>query len=170
MQLTQYIRSIEDFPQQGVSYKDITPLLMNPDACSFAVSELIKNLGEKTIDKVVGIDSRGFLFGMLLAQRLGVGFVPIRKSGKLPYKTHSQTYALEYGTDTIQIHQDAIQQGDRILIHDDLLATGGTAEAACELVKKMNGDIVEINFLIELDFLEGRKHLPKNKVNALIHY
>lgn len=170
MQLTDYIRSIKDFPKEGILYKDITPLLMDSKACSYVVSELIKNLDGKPVDKVVGIESRGFLFGMLLAQALNVGFVPIRKPGKLPAQIISQSYDLEYGSDTIEIHEDAIQKNDRVLIHDDLLATGGTAAAACQLVEKMGGDIVQVNFIIELDILEGRKLLPKDKINALIHY
>ncbi|MBZ9779841.1 adenine phosphoribosyltransferase [Psychroflexus sp. CAK8W] len=170
MQLTDYIRTIEDFPKKGISYKDITPLLMDPKASAFAVSELIKGLEDKTVDKVIGIESRGFLFGMLLAKALGVGFIPIRKPGKLPSVTISQSYDLEYGSDTIEIHEDSIQKGDRILLHDDLLATGGTASAACKLIEKLGGELVHINFVIELDFLEGRKLLPKAKVNSLLHY
>lgn len=170
MQLKDYIRTIEDFPKPGISYRDITPLLMNPEACSFAVSEMIKTLKDQEIDKVVGIESRGFLFGMLLAKALKVGFVPIRKPGKLPAKTLSQSYDLEYGSDTIEIHQDAIQKGERILLHDDLLATGGTAAAACQLIDKLEGDIVQVNFIIELDALKGRQLLPNKKVKSLIHY
>ncbi|GAA0756123.1 adenine phosphoribosyltransferase [Psychroflexus lacisalsi] len=170
MQLTNYIRTIEDFPMGGISYKDITPLLMDPKASDFAVSELIKGLEGKPIDKVIGIESRGFLFGMLLAKELGVGFIPIRKPGKLPSETISQSYDLEYGSDTIEIHEDSIQKGERILLHDDLLATGGTASAACKLIEKLGGELVHINFIIELDFLEGRKLLPKAKVNSLLHY
>lgn len=170
MQLKDYIRNIEDFPKEGISYKDITPLLMDAKACTFAVSELIKGLEGSPIHKVVGIESRGFLFGMLLAKALGVGFVPIRKPGKLPAKTISQSYDLEYGSDTIEIHEDAIQKRDRILLHDDLLATGGTAAAACQLIEKLGGEIVQANFIVELDFLGGRKLLPKDKVKSLIHY
>ncbi|MBZ9627429.1 adenine phosphoribosyltransferase [Psychroflexus sp. CAK57W] len=170
MQLTDYIRTIPDFPKQGISYKDITPLLLNPEACEFAVSEFIKGLDNKPVDKVVGIESRGFLFGMLLAKALGVGFIPIRKPKKLPGKTISQSYDLEYGSDTIEIHEDDVQKGDRILLHDDLLATGGTAAAACQLIDKLGGEITQVNFIIELDVLEGRKHLPKDKVNSLLHY
>lgn len=170
MQLTDYIRTIEDFPKKGISYKDITPLLMDTKASAYAVSELVKNLNSQKVDKVVGIESRGFLFGMLLAKELGVGFIPIRKPGKLPSKILSQSYDLEYGSDTIEIHEDAIEPGDRIVIHDDLLATGGTASAACQLIEKLKGEIVQVNFIIELDFLNGRSHLPKDKVNSLIHY
>jgi len=170
MQLEDYIRTIEDFPKPGISYKDITPLLLDHKASTHAVSKLIDGLDGMTVDKVVGIESRGFMFGMLLAKALGVGFIPIRKPGKLPSETFSQSYDLEYGSDTIEIHKDAIQKGDRILIHDDLLATGGTAAAACQLINRLEGEIVQLNFIIELDFLKGRDLLPKNKVKALIRY
>ncbi len=170
MQLTDYIRTVEDFPKQGISYKDITPLLLDSKACKHAVSEIIKGLNGERITKVVGIESRGFLFGMLLANALDVGFVPIRKQGKLPAETHSQSYELEYGSDTIEIHKDAIHQGDRILLHDDLLATGGTAAAAYQLIKELKGEIVQVNFIVELDSLNGRRLLPKAKINSLIHY
>ncbi|PKG41494.1 adenine phosphoribosyltransferase [Psychroflexus sp. MES1-P1E] len=170
MELKNYIRTIEDFPKEGISYKDITPLLLDPTACSFAVSEIIKGLEGQPIDKVVGIESRGFLLGMLIAKALDVGFVPIRKPGKLPAKTISQSYDLEYGSDTIEIHQDAIQKGEQILLHDDLLATGGTAAAACRLIETLGGEIAQVNFIIELDFLKGRQLLPKDKVESLIHF
>jgi adenine phosphoribosyltransferase len=170
MELKNYIRTIEDFPKEGISYKDITPLLLDPKAISFAVSEIIKGLEGQPIDKVVGIESRGFLLGMLIANALDVGFVPIRKPGKLPAKTISQSYDLEYGSDTIEIHQDAIQKGEQILLHDDLLATGGTAAAACRLIETLGGEIVQVNFIIELNFLQGRQSLPKDKVKSLIQF
>jgi adenine phosphoribosyltransferase len=170
MELKNYIRTIDDFPKEGISYKDITPLLLDSSASSFAVSEIIKGLEGQPIDKVVGIESRGFLLGMLIAKALGVGFVPIRKPGKLPAKTISQSYDLEYGSDTIEIHEDAIQKGEQILLHDDLLATGGTAAAACRLIETLGGEIAQVNFIIELDFLEGRQLLPKDKVKSLIHF
>jgi adenine phosphoribosyltransferase len=170
MQLSNYIRTIEDFPKPGISYKDITPLLMNHQACNYAVNQLVEGLEGKHVDKVVGIESRGFMFGMLLAKALGVGFIPIRKPGKLPSNTLSQSYDLEYGSDTIEIHRDAIQSGDRIVIHDDLLATGGTASAACKLIEQLEGHLVQLNFIIELDFLNGKDKLPADKVNSLIHY
>jgi adenine phosphoribosyltransferase len=170
MELENYIRTIEDFPKEGISYKDITPLLLDPKAISFAVSEIIKGLEGQPIDKVVGIESRGFLLGMLIANVLDVGFVPIRKPGKLPAKTISQSYDLEYGSDTIEIHQDAIQKGEQILLHDDLLATGGTAAAACRLIETLGGEIVQVNFIIELNFLQGRQSLPKDKVKSLIQF
>jgi adenine phosphoribosyltransferase len=170
MELKNYIRTIDDFPKEGISYKDITPLLLDPTASSFAVSEIIKGLEGQPIDKVVGIESRGFLLGMLIAKALDVGFVPIRKPGKLPAKTISQSYDLEYGSDTIEIHEDAIQKGEQILLHDDLLATGGTAAAACRLIETLGGEIAQVNFIIELDFLQGRELLPKDKVKSLIHF
>jgi adenine phosphoribosyltransferase len=170
MELKNYIRTIDDFPKEGISYKDITPLLLDPTASSFAVSEIIKGLEGQPIDKVVGIESRGFLLGMLIAKALDVGFVPIRKPGKLPAKTISQSYDLEYGSDTIEIHEDAIQKGEQILLHDDLLATGGTAAAACRLIETLGGEIAQVNFIIELDFLQGRQLLPKGKVKSLIHF
>ena len=170
MELKNYIRTIDDFPKEGISYKDITPLLLDPTASSFAVSEIIKGLEGQPIDKVLGIESRGFLLGMLIAKALDVGFVPIRKPGKLPAKTISQSYDLEYGSDTIEIHEDAIQKGEQILLHDDLLATGGTAAAACCLIETLGGEIAQVNFIIELDFLQGRELLPKGKVKSLIHF
>jgi adenine phosphoribosyltransferase len=170
MQFKDYIRIIEDFPKQGISYKDITPLLMDPQASALALKELTKSLQNQQIDKLVGIESRGFLFGFLMAQALNIPFIPIRKPGKLPSKTLSQSYDLEYGSDTIEIHHDAIKKGDRVIIHDDLLATGGTASAACQLVNKLGGELVQINFIIELSALNGRQHLPQDKVNSLIQY
>jgi adenine phosphoribosyltransferase len=170
MQLTDYIRTIEDFPKKGISYKDLTPLLMNSKACNLAVSKIIEGLEGKPINKVVGIESRGFLFGMLIANALGVSFVPVRKQGKLPSETLSQSYDLEYGSDTVEIHRDAIEKGDRVLIHDDLLATGGTAAAACQLIEALEGEIIQVNFLIELDALNGRQLLPKEKVSSLMHF
>lgn len=170
MQFKDYIRIIEDFPKQGISYKDITPLLMDPKASALALKELTKSLQNQHIDKLIGIESRGFLFGFLMAQALNVPFVPIRKPGKLPSKTLSQSYDLEYGSDTIEIHHDAIKKGDRVIIHDDLLATGGTASAACQLVNQLGGELVQINFIIELSFLNGRQQLPQDKVNSLIQY
>ncbi|MFN2261119.1 MAG: adenine phosphoribosyltransferase [Psychroflexus sp.] len=170
LDLKNYIRNISDFPKEGINYKDITPLLMDPEASNFALNNLAKKLQNQNIDKVVGIESRGFLFGMLLAQKLGVGFVMIRKPGKLPAKTVSQTYDLEYGSDTVEIHEDAISPGENIVIHDDLLATGGTAEAACKLVEQLGGNIVEINFIITLNFLNGKNRLKNYPLRSLLEY
>jgi adenine phosphoribosyltransferase len=170
MQIDNYIRDIQGFPKKGILFKDITPLLNDAKARKECLQILVSTLKEKQIDKVIGVESRGFLFGMLLAQELNVGFVPVRKPNKLPYDTISASYELEYGTDTLEIHSDAIQKGDRVLIHDDVLATGGTAKAVCELVEKLGGIIVQCNFLIELTFLNGRKKLGKNEVFAAITY
>ena len=131
---------------------------------------LVSELGDKKIDKVVGVESRGFFFGILLAERLNAGFIPVRKPNKLPYETISASYDLEYGQDTLEMHIDAIQKGDRILIHDDVLATGGTAEAVCELVKKLGGEIVQCNFLMELSFLNGREKIKGNPFFSAITY
>jgi adenine phosphoribosyltransferase len=170
MSLKNYIRDIQGFPKEGIVFKDITPLLIDPNATKECLEILVSTLKDKKIDKVIGVESRGFFFGMLLAQELNVGFIPVRKPKKLPYKTISATYDLEYGTDTLEIHIDAIQKGDKILIHDDVLATGGTAKAVCELVEKLGGEIVQCNFLIELTFLNGRKKIDKNEIFAAINY
>lgn len=164
-----YIRDIKDFPKPGIVYKDITPLLLDPEAAKKTTDALVEALEGAQVDKVVGIESRGFFFATLLAQRLKAGFVPIRKPGKLPFETHRESYALEYGEDELEIHKDAIRPGEKILIHDDVLATGGTASAACKLVEKMGGEIVQCNFLMELSFLKGKNKLEKYKVVSLLH-
>ena len=153
MNLTEYIRNIEDFPKAGVRFKDITPLLANPDATVYCLQQLVALLGGEKIDKVVGIESRGFFFGTLLAKELKAGFVPIRKPRKLPFNTLKEPYELEYGMDALEIHEDAIKKGDRVLLHDDVLATGGTARAACKLIENLGGEIVQCNFLLEIEFL-----------------
>ncbi len=168
--LNKYIREIPNFPKEGIKYKDITPLLRSPEAIKESVAQFLELIGDEKIDKVVGIESRGFLFGMLLAEKLNAGFVPIRKPGKLPAETYSEVYELEYGKDTLEIHCDAIQKGERIILHDDVLATGGTARAACDLVKKMGAEIVQCNFLVELTFLNGRKKLNSYPVKSLLKY
>lgn len=166
--LQDYIRDIRDFPKQGIVYKDITPLLQDPEAARRTTDALLKALGDIHVDKVVGIESRGFFFATLLAQRLNAGFIPIRKPGKLPYETFSESYSLEYGDDVLEIHCDAIKPGEKVLIHDDVLATGGTAAAACKLVEKMGGEIVQCNFLMDIEFLNGKKKLkPYNVVSLL---
>ncbi|WP_026839552.1 adenine phosphoribosyltransferase [Gillisia sp. JM1] len=170
MDLNKYIREIPNFPKEGIKYKDITPLLRSPEAIKESVAQFLELIGDEKIDKVVGIESRGFLFGMLLAEKLNAGFVPIRKPGKLPAETYSEVYELEYGKDTLEIHCDAIQKGERIILHDDVLATGGTARAACDLVKKMGAEIVQCNFLVELTFLNGRKKLNSYPVKSLLKY
>lgn len=165
-----HIRDIKDFPKKDIIYKDITPLLQNPAATRDTLKEFLKYLGDQKIEKVVGIESRGFFFATLLAQELDAGFVPIRKPGKLPFKTFRESYSLEYGEDVLEIHCDAIQKGEKVLIHDDVLATGGTAAAACKLVEKMGGEIVQCNFLMDLDFLKGREKLSSYKVVSLVTY
>lgn len=168
--IEQYIRDIEDFPKPGILFKDIAPLLESPDGLSQCLSELKKLVPDGKIDKVIGMESRGFLFGTMLAKRLGAGFVLARKPGKLPYKTVSQTYALEYGEDKIEMHIDAIKKGERVLIHDDVLATGGTAEAVCKLVEKLGGEIVQCNFIMELEGLKGRGKLQGYNVKSVLQY
>jgi len=168
--LKKYIRSIRDFPIKGIMFRDITTLLKDPVAVKETLTQLLSSLKGQNIDKVVGVESRGFIFGAMLANELKAGFVPIRKPGKLPAEKESQTYQLEYGLDKIEIHKDAISKGDKVLIHDDLLATGGTAEAACKLIEKLGGDVVQISFIVELAFLNGREKLRTYKVNSLITY
>ncbi len=166
--LNDYIRDIVDFPKKGIIFKDITPLLLDVEATRQVVERFVEALANKKVDKVVGMESRGFFFGTLLAQRLGVGFIPVRKPGKLPYETISEEYALEYGTDSLEMHTDAIKKGENILIHDDVLATGGTAKATCKLVERLGGNIVQLSFLMELTFLNGRDKLADYEVISLI--
>jgi adenine phosphoribosyltransferase len=168
--LKKYIRSIRDFPIKGVMFRDITTLLKDPAAMEETLNQLIQLTKGLKIDKVVAIESRGFIFGAMVANKLKAGFIPLRKPGKLPAETESQTYQLEYGLDKIEIHKDALKPGDKVLIHDDLLATGGTAEAACKLVEKLGGEVVQISFIIELTFLNGREKMQKYKIKSLITY
>jgi adenine phosphoribosyltransferase len=156
MKLENYIRDIQGFPKEGVLFKDITPILNDPNAREEFLKILINSLNGQKIDKVIGAESRGFFFGILLADRLNAGFVPVRKPKKLPFETISASYDLEYGTDSLEIHIDAIKKGDKVLIHDDVLATGGTAKALADLVNELGGEIVQFNFLMELSFLNGR--------------
>ncbi len=153
------IRDVPDFPKPGIVFKDITPVLADPALLSLAISGMESALGGQRVDKVVGIDARGFIFGALIAQRLGAGFIPARKKGKLPYKTRGLDYALEYGTASMEMHEDAIQPGERVVLADDLLATGGTAGAALELIKKSGATLLGSLFFIELGFLGGREKL-----------
>ena len=168
--LKKYIRTVKDFPKRGIMFRDITTLLKEPTALKKTGTNLFEFTKNKNITKVVGIESRGFMFGISLAEKLDVGFVPCRKKGKLPAETESITYSLEYGEDTLEIHKDAINEGDKVLIHDDLLATGGTAQAACKLVEKLGGQVVQVSFIIELTFLKGRTKLKDYDVRALIDY
>ena len=170
MPLKKYIRDIQDFPKPGIGFKDITPLLINPKARKETLEVLLSSLKDKKIDKVIGVESRGFFFGILLAEELNAGFIPVRKPKKLPFETIAASYDLEYGTDTLEIHIDAIQKGDKVLIHDDVLATGGTAKAVCELVERLGGEIVQCNFIMELTFLNGREKLGSNPIFAAMTY
>lgn len=170
--LISLIRDVKDFPKAGILFKDITPVLKEPAVCRQIVSAFFKKFSNTKIDAIVGIESRGFLFGMMLAQKFKIPFVPVRKSGKLPYKTVSYKYDLEYGSAEVEIHADAIRKGQRVLLHDDLLATGGTAAASAELVRMLGGKIAGFSFLIELAFLNGRKKLEKysGKIECLLKY
>lgn len=170
MDFKHYIRDIKDFPEPGVIFKDISPLLKDAAAFSLATEALLEMIGDQPIDKVIGIESRGFFFAPLLAAHLHAGFVPVRKVGKLPADKISKTYVLEYGEDTLEIHSDAIAKGDRVVIHDDVLATGGTAQATCELVEALGGEVVQCNFLLELVFLKGIEKLNGYPVKSLVTY
>lgn len=171
-QIRNVIRDVPDFPKKGIIFKDITPILQDAKLSKNIVEHLKTTLSHLNIEAVAGIESRGFLFGVPLAIALGVPFIMIRKKGKLPYKTTSVTYDLEYGTAEIEMHTDAVTSGQRILIHDDLLATGGSASAAAELIEKQNGKVVGINFLIELTFLNGKDKIAKytNNISSLVTY
>lgn len=170
MDLKEIIRDVPDFPKAGILFKDITPLLADADALRATIEQLARPYRNGAVDLVVGIESRGFIFGTALARELGVGFVPIRKPGKLPADAISAEYELEYGTDKIEIHTDAIAGGQKVALVDDLLATGGTMAAACQLVSELKGKIVGISFVIELDFLNGREKLGDWPIHTLIHY
>ena len=164
------IRDIPDFPKKGIVFKDITPVLSDIKALRLSVEKMAEPFMNQNIDVVVGIESRGFIFGTPIADILNASFVPVRKPGKLPWKTERVEYDLEYGTDSLEIHLDAIEEGQRILIVDDLLATGGTAEATCKLVSKIGGNIIGFTVLVELEFLEGRKRLNQYNVHSLVKY
>ncbi|MCE5326812.1 MAG: adenine phosphoribosyltransferase [Planctomycetaceae bacterium] len=168
IELAKVIRDVPDFPKPGIIFKDITPLLASAEAMDQCIGDLVAPFRDKGIRAVVGIESRGFIFGAAAACRLGAGFVPIRKPGKLPSKTLSISYELEYGTDSIEIHADALAPGERVLMMDDLLATGGTMEAACNLVEKLGAQIVGVAFVVELCFLPGRQKLSGRNVHSLI--
>lgn len=168
--LKKYIREIPDWPKKGVNFKDITPLLRDAKAFKFAIDELVKPYAGKKIGAVVGIDARGFIFASALAYKLGAGLAIVRKKGKLPHKTVNQEYNLEYGSNTIEIHKDAIRPGQSIVIADDVLATGGTMEATTKLIEKLQGKILGISVLVELNFLKGRKKLKDYPVYSLLNY
>lgn len=162
------MRSIPDWPKKGILFRDITPLLADKDAFSAAIEIISDRYKNKKIDYVAAVEARGFIFGAAVAARLGVGFVPIRKKGKLPYKTESATYGLEYGKDTIQVHSDAVKKGANVLMVDDLLATGGTMAAACSLIEKIGGSVAGIAFLVELKDLNGREKLKNYDISVEI--
>lgn len=168
--IEEYIRDIQDFPKPGIEFKDIAPLLQDHKGLSLCLSELKAMVPKVKIDKVIGVESRGFLFGTMLAKRLQAGFVLARKPGKLPYKTVSQSYSLEYGKDAIEMHIDAINKGEKVLVHDDVLATGGTAQAVCKLVERLGGEVVQCNFIMELKALKGRNKLLDYDVQCVLSY
>jgi adenine phosphoribosyltransferase len=170
MDFTKVIRSIPDWPIKGVIFRDLTTLMENPEAYRKACDAFHERYKSMKIDKVVGIDARGFVFGGVLAYLLNVGFVPVRKKGKLPYKTITETYTLEYGTDVVEMHEDAIKPGERVIIVDDLIATGGTMEAAVKLVKKLGGEIVECAFVVELPDLKGRERIKDQAIFTLCEF
>lgn len=170
MDLKDKIRVIEDFPKAGISFKDITTLLKDKEALAYTIDSFVDLLKEKKVDVIVGPEARGFMFGTPLAYALGAGFVPVRKKGKLPAETISVDYDLEYGTDCLEIHKDAIKKGERVVIIDDLLATGGTTETVTKLVEELGGEVVSIQFVIELTELKGREKLIDYEVNSLIKY
>ena len=164
------IRDVPDFPKKGILFKDITPVLSDIDTLRASIKEMAAPFMDLEIDVVIGIESRGFIFGTPIADVLNCSFVPVRKPGKLPWKTESVSYELEYGTDALEIHEDAITEGQNVLIVDDLLATGGTAEATCKLVSKLGGNIKGLSLLIELEGLNGRKRLNQYNVHSLVQY
>lgn len=169
--LRSLIRDVPDFPKPGIVFKDFTPLIRDPAGLSLAVELMANPYRGKHVELVVGAESRGFIFGMALAQALSAGFVPVRKPGKLPWKKMSMRYELEYGADTMEIHEDAVLSGQRVLLVDDLLATGGTMKACCELVRRMQAEIVGVTVLMELAFLDGRRHLkPYADVHSVLKF
>lgn len=170
MDLKETIRTVPNWPIKGVMFRDITTLTQNPQALREACDIFYERYKDMNIDKIVGIDARGFIFGAVLAYKLNVGFVPVRKKGKLPYKTIHATYSLEYGEDTVEMHVDAINKGERVIIIDDLIATGGTMQAATQLVEQLEGDIVECAFIIDLPDLKGKEKISKYSIFALMEF
>ena len=168
--LKKIIRNVPDFPKKGIVFRDITPLIGNKEAFRYVTDKLAERYKDRGIDYVVSVESRGFIFGAALSYVIGAGLVPVRKKGKLPHKTHRVTYDLEYGTDTLEIHQDAVGQGKKVLILDDLLATGGTTCATIELIEKLGGEIVEAAFIVELEFLKGREKIKDIPIFSLVKY
>lgn len=170
MDLASTIRSVPNFPKEGILFYDITTLLKDPAALQESIKQLADHYRDVEVDVVIGIESRGFIFGMTLAYELGTGFVPVRKPGKLPAETIAESYTLEYGTNTLELHIDAIKSGQRVLVVDDLLATGGTAKATCALVERLGGEVIGLAFVIELSFLKGREKLSGYELFSLIQY
>ena len=170
LNLTDYIRDVPDFPKEGILFRDITPLLADKDALAQTVETLAKPYRDAGIDYIAAVEARGFIFGSAVARELNAGFIPLRKKGKLPYNTESVTYDLEYGTDEIEVHRDAIKPGDKVLMLDDLLATGGTMSAACKLMEKLGAEIAGLTFVIELTALGGRAKLPGYEIEVMIAY
>jgi len=169
-QLKAAIREVPDWPKKGILFYDVTTLLKRADRFREAIDALIYPYRERKVDLVAGIEARGFIFAPTVAYALGAGFIPVRKPGKLPAATHKATYDLEYGTDSLEIHRDAVEPGQRVLIVDDLIATGGTAKAVAELIEQMGGKVVGLAFLVELEFLNGRQKLPQYEVTSLLKY
>ncbi|MBD2259278.1 adenine phosphoribosyltransferase [Pseudanabaena sp. FACHB-2040] len=170
MDLTDHIREIPDFPKPGILFRDITPLLAHPEALCYTVDLLAEQVADLKPDYIAGIESRGFIFGVPLAYRMSIGFAPVRKPGKLPAATHTAEYALEYGTDRLELHQDAFRPGSRVLIVDDLIATGGTAAATVKLIEKTGSEVAGFGFIIELTGLAGRDKLPDLPIISLLQY
>ncbi len=170
MNLANTIREVPDFPQKGILFYDITTLLKNPQALKESIDQLTEHYRDIKIDAIAGIESRGFIFGMPLAYNLGVGFLSVRKPNKLPAETISESYALEYGLNTLEIHVDAVEKGQKILVVDDLLATGGTAKATCKLIERLGGEVAGLAFAIELTFLKGREKLSQYEIFSLLQY
>ena len=168
--LASKIRDIPDFPKKGILFKDITPLLKDEKTFRFCVDKLADHYSNKNIDYIVGVESRGFILGAPLAYKMGIGFIPIRKQGKLPYQVETVSYSLEYGEATLEIHSDAIEKGKNVIIVDDLLATGGTIAAATDVVRKIGGNVAGVGFLVELSFLNGREKLSSCEITTLIAY
>ncbi|MGR9106069.1 MAG: adenine phosphoribosyltransferase [Gammaproteobacteria bacterium] len=168
--LRSHIRDIPDFPKPGILFKDITPLVKNPATLRLAVHQILHPFLGERITAVAGMEARGFIFGSLVAWELGVGFIPLRKPGKLPYNVHTIAYDLEYGSAALQVHIDALEPGDRVLLIDDLLATGGTAKASCELIEELGAEVAGCAFVIELDELRGRDLINRYPVHSLLHY
>ena len=168
--LKRYIRDIPDWPKEGILFRDITPLLLNPNAYAAAIDALCADFKKMGIEYVAAVEARGFIFGSAVAEKLGAGFVPIRKKNKLPWKTESISYDLEYGMDTLEVHIDAVKSGGKVLMVDDLLATGGTMAAACKLIEKVGGTVAGVVFLIELADLKGREKIDDYKVTSIISY